>query len=233
VKVVTNKLVGEYLKNDITSQRLDLVSNDESENLICQKWLRDSSAKRYIYEVLYGRLFTNPKRMRILDVGGGITGLTTNLAKQHDYFLAEIMAHDSVKTGNELMENVGRKFIFMDDWLTLPPNQYDIVIANDIFPNVDQRLEIFLGLFLPQASRIVTTLTWYDTPRFYMTKRIDAEEILCMLGWDSGQLQRVLEKFSARIHHLDFNLLKRTKESVFPNGRQVCIVEFIGDLGDR
>lgn len=230
MQLVTKQAVESYLKNDITAFRLDAGTSPAEENLVCQKWLRENPAKRYIYEELYGELFASPRRLRILDVGGGLTSLTRSMASQHDYILDDLLAHDSIDVVADMTRTAGLDFIIAKDWLALPPSQYDLVIANDIFPNVDQRLELFLERFLPQATRIKIALTWYNSPRFYMTKRIDADEIFCMLAWDSNQLRRVLEKFTSRIVNPDIDLLGSSEESVYANGRHVCLVEFLGGL---
>ena len=232
MKKLTRQLVDDYLKEDVTTHRLDTSTCIEYETLICQRWLREAPAKRCIYEELYGELFASSQRLRILDVGGGLTSLPGNLAVQHEYILADLLAHDSIDVVTEMTRSVGRDFIIANDWLALPPNQYDIVLTNDLFPNVDQRLELFLERFLPQASRIKIALTWYDSPRFYITKRIDADEVFCMLAWDSSQLRRVLEKFSSRIVNPNFDLLGSSEESLYANGRHVCLVEFFGELGE-
>lgn len=119
-------------------------------------------------------------------------------------------------------------FIRAQDWATLEVAHYDLVIANDIFPNVDQRLEIFLERFLPCTKRMRLSLTYYDKPRFYMTRRIDADEMLCMLAWNGEHVASVLKKYTAKIIDANFEIFLRPVQSVYPNARQVCLVDFIG-----
>jgi hypothetical protein len=232
MELVTKKVVDIYLRTDDTNSRLDKFSDSVGEGYVCQRWLRESPAKRYIYEVIYGPLFDGLTKQRVLDIGGGLTGLTNFLAERHEYILADILAHDHIKEVKRLTQMVRRDFIMNQDWLSLAEGRYDLVLANDIFPNVDQRLEIFLEKFIPQCSRIRMLLTWYDTPHYYMTKRLDGEEILCMLAWNGDQIRDVLAKFQSRILNPNFSLFDKSTNSVFNNGRQTCIIEFQGDLID-
>jgi hypothetical protein len=228
MRLVTSSFVNEYLKQDNTKYWLDQYSDSGQETLICQQWLRSSAAKRCIYESLYGDLFKSPKKTRILDIGGGLTALTPILAAKHDYRLVDLLAHDSLKHANQMMDAVKRNFVSVEDWATLKKSRYDLILANDIFPNVDQRLQGFLETYLPQATEIKVLLTWYETPRYYSVKRTDGEELMYMLAWNGKQLQGVLEEFSASISSPDLSIFKRATESVFPNGRHTCIVKFNG-----
>jgi len=226
--LVTQKLVEAYLRGDDASGWLTSHSRPEDESLVCQKWLRQTPAKRFIYSEIYGELLTNCRQLKVLDVGGGLTGLTRELARRHQYVLSDLLAHDDVNTASAMKEQVGSDFIRVQDWITLRPDAYDLVIANDIFPNVDQRLEVFLKTFLPRAKRMRLSLTYYNVPRFYMTRRVDADEILCLLAWNSEYLVSVLKKFSTYIVGSNFDVFTHPEQSAYSNGRQVCLVEFMG-----
>ena len=64
---------------------------------------------------------------------------------------------------------VGRRFISRRDWLSFnATGQFDVIIANDVFPNVDQRLVLFIEKFLPATQEIRLSLTYYNELRFYM-----------------------------------------------------------------
>ncbi len=228
--LVTKQLVTEYLRDDTTKKHLDELSNQGPNNYTCETWLEESSAKRYIYEVIYGPLLQGKSQVTILDVGGGLTSLTTVLASSHNYFLVDLLAHEEQENVNTLQKSVGREFIIPNDWATLDDRNYDIIIANDLFPNVDQRLESFLNKFLPRCSHLKMLLTWYDTPRYYKTKRMDGDEIMFMLAWDGMQIKKVLEPFLPSIVDPDLNLFHSSQESVFPNGRQTCLIEFQGGV---
>lgn len=228
--LLTNELLKEYLREDFVNKWLDEASLGNDEQLVCQKWLRQTPAKRYIYQALYGDLLEASERLRVLDVGGGITSLTRCLASRHEYYLIDLLAHDSLDVAKDIMAKVERDFIFPKDWMGLEQQEYDVIIANDLFPNVDQRLELFLKKFLPNTKTLRVSLTWYNEPRYYMTRRLDADEIFCMLAWDQCQVHRVLEKFQPQLVGFDMRVFEQQNQSVYPNGRQVCLVEFSGGL---
>jgi len=232
MNAINQNLLTDYLANDVVTNWLDKFSQSEDENLVCQRWLRQTPAKRLIFSELYGTLLDSKNRLRVLDVGGGLTAMTKVMASVHDYVLADLLAHDDLATARRLNEQVGKDFIRAQDWATLDAASYDLIIANDIFPNVDQRLEMFLDRFLPMTRRLRLSLTWYETPRYYMTRRIDADEIFCMLAWNGEHLASILKKFADRIEGADFQIFTNTSQSVYPNGRQVCLVDLRGDLAE-
>ena len=231
--LVNQPRVERYLADDVVNGWLDRHSVATDEELVCQRWLRQSPAKRFIFNEMYGDLFNTTQSLRVLDVGGGLTGVTRALATRHQYVLADLLAHDDQKTAQAMREQVGSDFIWTQDWATLQPDSYDLIIANDIFPNVDQRLEVFLQRFLPSTRRMRLSLTYYDIPRFYVTRRVDADEVLCMLAWNSEHLTLVLKKYLTQIGGANFEVFAHPSESVYPNGRQVCLVDFVGGVKVR
>lgn len=228
--IVERSKLDKYLLNDPIADLLNSESIDEDESLVCHGWLRRTPAKRYIFGQLYGDILNSAQSQVVLDVGGGLTGLTRVMARRHQYQLVDLLAHDGKSRADEISDEIGRQFVQAQDWMTFQPGAYDLVIANDLFPNVDQRLEMFLEKFLPAAKRIRMSLTFYDKPRYYMTRRVDADEILCVLAWNGENLVNALRRFSHRIISPDFSIFSSTGESVFDNGRHVCLVELRGDL---
>lgn len=220
----------EYLRNDAIADLLDSESLVEDESLVCHGWLRKTPAKRYIFGQLYDDILNSAQSRVVLDVGGGLTGLTRIMARRHQYQLVDLLAHDDNSKADQISDEIGRQFVSAQDWMKFQPDAYDLVIANDLFPNVDQRLEMFLEKFLPATKKIRMSLTFYDKPRYYMTRRVDADEILCVLAWNGENLVNALRRFSHRIISPDFSIFSSIGESVFDNGRQVCLVEFRGDL---
>ena len=63
-----------------------------------------------------------------------------------------------------------------------------------------------------------------------MVRRVDADEIMSILAWDGFQVKGVLQKHISSIVNLDLSVFDQENKSVYPNGRQTCIVEFQGDL---
>jgi hypothetical protein len=231
--LVNQNKISHYLIDDCVSSWLDQYSVASDEDLVCQRWIRQSPAKRFIFSAMYGDLLTGEHPLRVLDVGGGLTGITRILSNRHNYVLADLLAHDDPKIAQTMREQAGWDFISTQDWATLEVDTYDLIIANDIFPNVDQRLEIFLERFLPCTKRMRLSLTYYDTPRFYMTRRVDADEMLCMLAWNGEHLASVLKKYAAQIVGANFGIFLQPEKSVYPNGRQVCLIDFAGSRNDR
>ncbi|VEG89665.1 Uncharacterised protein [Legionella spiritensis] len=230
MELVSQDNLDKYIQRDSILAMLNKISVIDEEQFKSQQWLRQSMPKRYVFEKMYYDLI-NKSDLKILDVGGGITAFTKIFSKNHHYQLLEIMNHDTVDLINVYHELKELKVI-ETDWFALESSEnYDLVIANDLFPNVDQRLELFLERFIPQCRELRISLTFYNQPRFYNVKRTDADEILCMLAWNANNLHAVLKKFEHCLFNADaLSLLYKDNKSVFPNGRQVLIVTFLGDL---
>ena len=82
---------------------------------------------------------------------------------------------------------------------------------------------------LPISREVRLSLTCYPQGRFYMTRRIDGDEIFCMLAWDGDMTARLLDRYVDRIVEPHLDLLTDKSSSVYPNGRQVCLVVLKGD----
>ena len=228
--LVTKSRIDEYLYNDITEKRLNTLSLPSDESLTCQRWLRESAPKRFIYDKLYADVLSCNERRRILDIGGGLTAFSRELASRHDYYLIDLLVHDDPTIANVIANETNRHFLHVADWYDVDTGDFELVIANDVFPNVDQRLEIFLERYLPKCNKLRLSLTWYDPPRFYPVKRIDCEEIFFITAWDQQRLESALRRFSNSIIDYNTNFFSNKQPSSFANGRHVCIVEFSGLL---
>lgn len=230
MEIVTEKVIEQYLRDDRIAAQMAECSDPDDETLTCQTWLQSSPAKRMIFDRLYSSLLNGPPGQRILDVGGGLTCFTRVIAARHHYELIDLMAHEEDNSAERFEAACGRRFIYADDWFNFEPTAaYDVVIANDLFPNVDQRLELFIEKFLPWAKEIRLSLTYYPAPRFYVTRRVVGEEILCMLAWDGEATARVMNKYLPRLKNADLDLFCANNTSVYPNGRQVCLAALRGD----
>ena len=107
------------------------------------------------------------------------------------------------------------------------------MIANDIFPDVDQRLEMFLDRMLPICRELRLVLTYYNVPRYYTTKRMDDSEIMTFLSWDGEITALKLKKYLYRSYDTQIEQIERMKDdhsSIYWNGRQVSYIRFRGDL---
>ena len=81
VQPITSALVDGYLTRDAILQALDAARIPTDEQLTCQRWLRESPAKRLIFESLYGDLLHGP-RQKVLDIGGGLAFRVGGLQSQ-------------------------------------------------------------------------------------------------------------------------------------------------------
>lgn len=156
------------------------------------------SPKEHIYNQLYGSLRApRGPALKVLDVGCGPD------AKKHRSFRGNVQVEAVDLT-------LGR------DWSEPNPRHYDLIVANDIFPNVDQRLPEFLEMYLPRTKEMRLSLTFWDgRPKWYRCERTDGDEILTMRGWIREQVEWCLpEKFPDIYPY-----------SSFENGRQVAMVK--------
>ena len=152
---------------------------------ISHKWLLDSIEKRMIYNHVYGDLLESDGQ-KILDVGGGFCSLTHQMLGHHEYSVLDIMAHDDTELLEKINLEQQRAAWIGADWNKFQISQnYDIIIANDLFPNVDQRLEMFLEKYLPHCQEMRLSLTCYNNNRVYKVKRVGVDEVFHMVAWDN------------------------------------------------
>lgn len=215
-----------YQIEDKILAKLHTVVQPGDDEFTSQQWLLESLPKRLIFQHMYGDLVEQSlTRKRVLDVGGGFTSLTRIMLENHDYRLLDIVAHDNHDRIRKLEKKIGKSFWINDDWYNWEPDdEYEVVIANDLFPNVDQRLSIFLKKFLSLAHEIRLSLTYYNQQRWYRVRRTDADEILHMMAFNGTQTALALSPFNDYIQKPDLKELSRQSSSLFPNGRQVCMV---------
>lgn len=215
--LLSKKDLIEYeLNGDLIKDLLD----KSGEVYTSHRWLLSSIVKRMIYNILYGDLIFNSTNKTVLDVGGGFCSISRILINRHNYSLLDILAHENHNLIKEEEVYLNKKFLIDKDWYAFIPEKYDIVIANDIFPNVDQRLELFINKYLPVTKELRILLTYYNEPRFYFTKRIDADEIFCQLSYSGEQIKNVLDR------HIEgnFDILLENHSSLFDNNRQIFIL---------
>lgn len=221
-----------YSEQDAIAQALETLPLEQAAETTCHRWLNDSLPKRFIFQRLYGDLLWKTEGLRVLDIGGGLTGFTPEFVKRHDYTLVDPLDHDNKKVAEELVVALSRDFYVCDDWWSYlsgyTGSPWDIVIANDLFPNVDQRLVPFLDTSLTLSKKISVSLTYSNVWRWYRSKRTDADEVLTQMSWDGVFLDKVLRKYSDQIIDPMFSGFEKERSSVYPNGRQVCLVCFDG-----
>lgn len=234
MKLIDSRDLENYLHHDWVLDILRKEAQPGDESLILQRWLVDAPAKRVAFSDLYSDLFA-PSGRKILDVGGGITAATRALARAHDYCVVDILAHGGKQVADALAAELGRDIVVESDWLSYAnatSGRYDVVIANDIFPNVDQRLDLFLNTFLPRAREVRLTLTFYNKPHYYLCRRIDGEEVFCVLAWDGERTGSVMARHKDAIVDPDLSIFASPAPSLYENGRLVCVATLKGAGGD-
>lgn len=221
-----------YSSNDWVKHWLEANQTDLDLEVISHQWMLDSLPKRFIFASLYQDLLLengNNRRM-VLDVGGAYTSISKRLSKNHAYDLLDIMAHDTEGRVKKILEKEQCHLVHQD-WASFKISKiYDLIIANDLFPNVDQRLKQFIEKYLPYCKEMRLSLTWYDHERNYAVKRIDGEEVFHVLAWKGKQIKEVLQSFQDSIKSPDFTVFESSDQSsLFENGRKVCFVQLKGN----
>jgi len=224
--VFSKKMLRSYAETDPLLSLMDEFAIDHDETFTSHRWLKDSLPKRLIYFHMYGDILEISHHCKkVLDIGGGFTSLTRKMLENHDYKLIDIMAHDDHEMFRAIEKSVDRTFWVNDDWYNWKSDcEYDVVIANDLFPNVDQRLGIFLEKYIPLARELRISLTYYNNPRWYRVRRTDGDEIFHMMALSGKQTASILEPFISFIKNPCFEQLSVDRPSLFPNGRHVCMV---------
>jgi len=224
------RLQAEYEKDDVILRLLESAERPGDTGFTSHRWLLESLSKRMIFHYVYGDLLEQDSDvLRILDVGGAYTALSRRLAQRHAYTTLDIMAHDVHEDLSVATRALPEQSWINSDWHDFEPEgKYDRVIANDLFPNVDQRLVLFPERYLPISWEVPRFSTYHDTALWDTAKRIDAEEIFHMLAWDGVQVRQVLEPYIERIQDPDLALFETDTPSLFSNGRQTCLVTLEG-----
>lgn len=229
LRVLKQAGLKKYLLDDTVLQHLNNLSSVGDEHLACQQWLLGNPAKRYIFDLLYDDLLGKKRDGRsVLDVGGGLTAIARAL-ELSVYHLIDIMAHDDPETTQRFLDSLKSEIWVGSDWATHNCDvHYDVIVANDLFPNVDQRLEMFLDRFLPFCDEMRLLLTFYPEQRAYRVKRTDADEIMTLLAWDERFLTTVLSKYAVRMQEGWTRNLSASEDSLFENGRRVAVLRIRG-----
>jgi len=223
--------LAEYMKADPV--RLASLSQPDLNGrvLTSQRWLDETPVKRLIFHRLYAQFLSQQGAGSLLDVGGGLSALTPALAAGRRYLLADPLYHETEAGLAAVRQAAGALDVWKGDWFDLDPDErFDVIVANDLFPNVDQRLGLFLEWAIPRARRIALSLSYHNAPRWYRVKRVDAEEHLTVVAVDGRRTAAMLAPYAGRIDGWDPGLFDANPASLFPNGRQVILAEIRGDV---
>jgi hypothetical protein len=195
-----------------------------SENFICNQWLISSKIKRMLFHEIYGDLLVpGNKRLKILDIGGGVNLIQKVIAKNHDYTVIDILSHDSKCEDFYKMHKIN---LLNSDWSVCIKNlgKFDLVISNDLFPNVDQRLDEFLKSIFDIGNKFRILITFYSN-KFYFVKRIDADEVMCLKSWNLQNVKDSLINSPFRVPKEILDQLNNASSTLFSNKRKVALFE--------
>ena len=147
---------------------------------VADRWLERDAWKRIVAELLLGDLLSDrAARRRVLEVGGGLSRVTLALLASHDYTLVDRADHEGASVYARVEEAIGRRFVRIGDWHDVAESgPFDVVIANDLFPNVDQRLYEFADRYVPLAAELRLSLTYYENTSFDVVREATGERLV-------------------------------------------------------
>ena len=233
IRIYNEKDVNDYLIHDSIGRMIGDSYSEKQEMLTCDKWMINSPAKRLIFYDMYGDILRdNKSKLRnVADIGGGLSCLSKKLATNNNYTLVDPLVHDS-KCDVVNMKNKMKDFIHLaGDWSTVNLSSYDIMISNDLFPNVDQRMKEFFIDASRRTSQLRILLTAYNNNRSYMVKRIDADEHLNYLAWDGAQILFTLNFLGFEISEQDSKIIEGSLPELYGNKRLVFLMVVNFDKG--
>jgi hypothetical protein len=198
---------------------------------IANEWLQQQAWKRVLaYQLFHDLLESSTPRRRIQEVGGGLSAISARLPLLHDYALVELATHEQEENYRKLEATLGRAFVTLADWSETPfVGSYDVIIANDLFPNVDQRLYAFVESAWPACRELRLTLTYYENT-VWKVRRIPSGETLIVRPWGLREVRVFLDHLVSS-HPQDFpsydrsHLVYRDYENIlFTNRRNIMCV---------
>ena len=223
LKSFNKKMLDNYSSNDWIKALLKEKNKSYPKKNGTNNWLIESLAKRAIVDYMYGDLIANFNSKNILDIGGGINMLQKTIASKNQLTVVDLLSHDDKEVAAEYCRNNNINLV-CKDWLDYFKNEekkVDLLIACDLFPNVDQRLKVFLNYAKKISKEVRILLTYYDD-RYYHVKRVGADEQMFVMAWSDLEIKNCLLKFIGKTKNIEIHLEKN--ESLFSNGRYISIL---------
>lgn len=219
--IVDKRLLKTYMEHDSLLGALNESVQDNDAEFTLHKQLIESQAKRMLYFYMYGGVSIVHRKSSMLDVGGGYCSYTRKLVQDYDYLLLDPLPALSEDANFRLNKDWG-------DWT--PDKEFDLIIANELFPTVDQRLDTFIRRYLPHCRELRLSLNFYNTPKWYKVNEVNGNGVYTMMAWNGGQVRETLQKYQQSFVFVPHWDVFDSTESIFPDGRQVVIVKLIGEL---
>ena len=230
--LIKKKDLEAYKNNDIVFKELNelKISNPQyfSEKFTCNKWLLDSIEKRMMFNIIYSDIFKNKeKNLRILDVGGGINIFQKIISQNNNYSVLDIINHEDKKEAENFAKNFNFNLIVNDwfDHLSKNKDNYDILISNYIFPNVDQRLLEFINLALKITKELRICLTYHQFLKIYKVVRKDCSEELTVKALNGRNVADILRISDLQVDENTLCSIENHTESIFQNKRTIALLK--------
>lgn len=220
---IQNRAFGEH---ELPLGYMDL--SPGGEEYVCSGWLRESPGKLKAFNLCYGGLLGGGgvSGLRVADVGGGISHLTPNLIERGSYILVDPIHHLGDSEHALLERFRPNKWLWRDDWKQYGFRDTDLVIANDIFPNVDYRIGEFLDtLYFSSVSEVRLVVTLFYGNRSMTVSRLGSGELLTVIPLPTEEVVRLLQRFDPSQSYSDI-LLKPDYDSEWSNGRYMVFLRF-------
>ena len=229
VKYYKGKVYEKYLPNIIRTNKLFENNNIKGE---ANRWLLSMDWKVPVAGLIFSDLLNTNSKLKILEIGGSLSWFTLELLRKHHYTLIEKCFHENKTDYENIQKIVDKNFVCYDDWFNFQSqDKYDIIIANDLLPNVDQRLYEFIDKFVPITKKIRLTIT-YNENTFYEVKRLKSGETLYMKPWGLRNIKDFInylyESYNITTDRDKvFSELKyrSLKGIVFENNRNILFIE--------
>lgn len=193
---------------------------------ICSQWLQNSPGKFEAFQRCYRGLVGDGIPVgRVVDIGGGLNHITEHLLESREYVLVDPIHH--LSTGEKkLLTRLGGDWLLKQDWADSNFNNCDMIVANDLFPNVDFRIGKFLRtVHNSNAFGLRMVLTLHHDERALHVKRDETGESLTVIPLPVREVVRELELFAPNV---DFRqlLARPNHQSGWRNGRYMYFLQF-------
>lgn len=227
LEMLENYLSGDYILKMLDNSPYSYLSRFQSD-----KWISSIPAKRLALSRLYHDILNNSRSLNVLEVGSGLNRILPLIAKNANLTIVDTFYDDI-----EIIEHPDITFPLLDcnikvnvnTWYDyIPAQSFDLIIANDIFPNVDQRLDSFLSKYLPLCKEMRLTLTVHPDKSELVSIMRTGEHIM-MQFWDHYFLYECLRPYATNILNFDDTLMPPS-DSIYSNGRQVLLITLKGGL---
>ena len=227
-----------YYKEKFLKKYLSKIKDTEkifSENNIvaeANRWLLDLKWKIPVAGMMFDDVLNQKQKLDILEIGGSISWFTLELLKNHNYQLIEKAYTDSKINYNKVQKLAKKDFVVIDDWFNFKiEKNYDVIIANDIFPNVDQRLDFFIEKVIGNSTNIRILLTYFNDS-FFEAEIKHSKETVIIKPWSILDIKRfiddiydkydIVNNYEAVRNNIKYESLKH---KIFTNHRNLLFLE--------